>query len=115
MNSKDVRFDVETENEKLNILPPKNLTSLFSDLNNFQENNNTDEISVNCNYYDVDTFSKQKWKLRYFSILHINIASLAKHKEELETLLKMLGFSFDILAITETKIIKGSNTIYIYM
>ena len=39
-----------------------------------------------------------------FSIFHLNIASLSKHKSDLETLLTMLNFKFDIITITETKL-----------
>ena len=44
-----------------------------------------------------------------FSLFHLNIVSLSKNKDELETLLKMLDSPFDIIGLTETKIIKGSS------
>ena len=42
-----------------------------------------------------------------FSLFHTNIGSLAKHKEELETILNMLDFKFDIIGISETKLSKN--------
>ena len=54
--------------------------------------------------------SKTKHKKIFFSIFHLNIASLSKHKEELETLLSMLDCSFDIIGLTETKMIKEKIT-----
>ena len=36
--------------------------------------------------------------------IHLNIASLSKHKSDLETLLAILNYNFDIITITETKI-----------
>ena len=45
------------------------------------------------------------------SIFHMNIASLSKHKEELEAALSLLDFQFDIIGITETKILKDITPI----
>ena len=39
-------------------------------------------------------------------MFHMNIASLGLHKHELEAALSMLDIEFNIVAITETKIIK---------
>ena len=39
-------------------------------------------------------------------MLHINLASLGRHKDELIASLSMLPFDFDIIAISETRIIK---------
>ena len=36
----------------------------------------------------------------------MNIASLSKHKEELDTTLSMLNLEFDVIGLTETKIKK---------
>lgn len=42
----------------------------------------------------------------------MNIASLGMHKDELEAALSLLDVEFDIIAITETKIIKNIEPIY---
>ena len=70
------------------------LKTYFNDINNLNDNFNDldhDSPSINCNYVDISSF-------------HLNIASLSKHKEELETILNMIDLKFDILGITETKI-----------
>ena len=41
----------------------------------------------------------------------MNIASLSKHKEELEAALSLLDFQFDIIGITESKLFKGVTPI----
>ena len=46
------------------------------------------------------------------SIFHLNIASLSKHKEELETLLTILDYKFDVIGLTEIKIIKNITRTY---
>ena len=38
-----------------------------------------------------------------FSMLHINIASLGKHIDELRCILDVLNYLFDIIGITETR------------
>ena len=65
---------------------------------------------MNCNYYDIDEFNKAKFNpSKSFSILHLNIHSIKKHIEELRITLDLLNFKFDIIALSETKIQKGTN------
>ena len=45
-------------------------------------------------------------------MFHMNIASLGMHKDELEAALSLLDVQFDIIAITETKIVKYIKPIY---
>ena len=47
-----------------------------------------------------------------FSLFHTNIASLSKHKEELQTVLAMLDYKFDVIGITETKLLKNANPLF---
>ena len=49
-----------------------------------------------------DKFDSQK----YFSLFHLNIESLQAHKNDLDILLHELNFDFDIIAISETRLIK---------
>ena len=76
---------------------------------------NTDPQNENknfCKYYDLDKFIKSKFKsYGNFSVLHLNIASLQFHLEDLKIILKILDYPFDIIAISETKIKKGINPI----
>ena len=51
---------------------------------------------VNCKYYDVNEFSDLDTSLNYFSLFHLNIASLTKHYDELRVLLDQLGHGFSI-------------------
>ena len=76
---------------------------------------NTDPENKNnkfCNYYDVEKFTKKRFKSDLnFSVLHLNIASLQFHFEELKVLLQLLNYTFDIVAISESKIQKGINPV----
>ena len=51
-------------------------------------------------------------KSNHFSIFHLNIASLSKHKDEFEDLLSILDYKFDVMGITETKIKKDIVPIF---
>ena len=85
----------------------------INDFNNQQLNdNNKDEDFditpiIDCKYFDLNSFKVNKEDNKIFSLIHLNIASLEKHKEELENILSMLNFKFDVIGITETKIKKG--------
>ena len=61
---------------------------------------------LDCKYIDIESFKTIKQEKNTFSIIHLNIASLRKHKEELDTTLNMLGFKFDVIGISETKLKK---------
>ena len=60
---------------------------------------------LTCNYYDVDEFRNCKFSSdRNVSIMHLNIHSVQAHIEELNTLLSTLNHTFDIIAISESKL-----------
>ena len=63
---------------------------------------------INCKYYSIDQFVAQSYNEKnHFSIMHLNIHSLQKHIEELKAILSMLSFVFDVVCITESKLIKN--------
>ena len=98
-NLNKMSFSIKPNDKKL----IKQITNLIIE-NTDPENEN----SKFCNYYDVDKFVNKKFKPdSNFSLLHLNIASLQFHFEDLKILLQVLDFPFDIIAISETKIQKG--------
>ena len=79
----------------------------LNELNNNQiDDSNDTSPPINCKYEDISSF-KHKSNKNEFSLFHLNIASLSKHKHELETILTMLEHKFDIIGISETKLIKN--------
>ena len=75
---------IVNDNLNLQINPPPRLKTLFSDLND----RNDEECLINCEYYDYSKpipHTKDKNK----SIFHMNAASLNKHKDELITALSL--------------------------
>ena len=96
--------------ENLKSQPSDNLKHFFTELDHGQKISKVDDDknNLNCDYYDLSSFKfkNNKSKLAFF---HMNIASLSKHKDELDTMLSMLDINFDIIGITETKIQKKKN------
>ena len=92
------------------------IKAFFKGINEFNDNqiNGSDDENLpplNCKYLDIRSFNYTKSK-QDFSIFHLNIASLSKHKDELETILSMLNYKFDIIGISETKIRNGIAPTY---
>ena len=74
-----------------------------------QDDQSDDFISENVSskYYSPSDFLTSKFSKKSFSILHLNIASLTLHIDELRSLLEILEHPFDIIAITETRLKEG--------
>ena len=89
-----------------------NIKSFFKEMNNqnpfnfFEADEEGNACLINCNYVDLCNFNHKK-KKNVFSLFHTNIGSLSKHKEELETVLTMLDFKFDVIGISESKLKKN--------
>lgn len=70
------------------------------------------EPTIDCQYYNYDDFLKAKFQPRKnFSILHLNIHSIQKHIDELRSALDILNFRFDVIALSESLVIKGKQPI----
>ena len=110
--TKDIK-DIN-ENSSLKIFPTSNEKSLFNELNglNLPDDDLDEPRSINCEYYDADQPLPKLDNNRNFSLFHINIASLGKHKDEFEDLLSILDQKFDVMGITETKIKKDCVPIF---
>ena len=91
---------------------------MLNDLLQLSINLNTDKFTItisnniNCKYYQIDELKKEIVRNGKFSLLHLNIASLGMHKEEFEDILSILDLDFDILGLTETRILKEQNPTY---
>ena len=70
------------------------------------QNFSSDEFlndSISSKYYSAGDFLETKFS-NNFTMLHLNIASLSKHIDELRNLLFLLDFPFDVIGITETRL-----------
>ena len=71
------------------------------------QNFETDEFmseTISSKYFMPVEFLKNELPCQKFSMLHINIASLNKHIDELRSLLTILNHPFDIIGISETRL-----------
>ena len=112
-------FNNETE---IDFLPPSQMNTIL-ELNNFinqklnslsdnKENEEDDTSPINCIYYNIDEFTKANFNpSKSFSILHLNIHSVKRHIEELKIIINLLNFKFDVIALSESKIQKGTTPI----
>ena len=99
-------FDSNKSSLLLNTSPK--LTNLVHQLNNntIDNNKNIDDNFIYSKYFDIDEIQKMKItnKEKCLSLFHINVYSLSKNFDELQHLLKSTNKSFDVIAITETRI-----------
>ena len=79
--------------------------SIQSQLNSEDDSDDLFTSVINSKYYNIKQFNSLKPdELSSFGLLHVNIASLNKHFEELNEVLSRLKFSFDVIGISEHKI-----------
>ena len=86
----------------------------INSLQNDNEANDESDVdpSIDCQYYNFDDFLKAKFQPKTsFSILHLNIHSVQKHIDELRAALDILKFKFDVIALSESLLIKGKKPI----
>ena len=74
-------------NTCLTLKPPKNLSNLFKEFNDFsyQQNKNNENI-INCKNYDTEEIQTFNYLIQKnaLSLFHINTCSLSKNIDELE-------------------------------
>ena len=93
--------------------PTDALVNLINQLNNFTDNKQENKLNLpDCKYRDTDYFKNltKDFKRKALSFFHMNVCSLTKHFDDFNILLSDLNVSFDILAITETRIKKDSSS-----
>ena len=103
----------------VNFVPSDFQQKIFDKLNSAINNNafdldteieDKDNEVIDCKYYNVDDFASAKFSpTKSFSILHYNIHSIERHIEEFRVVLKMIDFNFDIICISESKVIKDCD------
>ena len=105
------KYNFGSNNRSLLLNPSPKLTNLVNQFNNntiINNNKNVDDHFIHSKYFDTDEIQKLKItnKEKCLSLFHINASSLSKNFDELQHLLKSSNKSFDVTAITETRIRK---------
>ena len=68
----------------------------------------TDQFMSNTilsKYYTASDFLSAKFSNKIFSIFHLNISSLQKHIDELRSMLTCINSNFDVICISETRLL----------
>ena len=112
--------NISGEDLSISFTPTEFQTDIFNRLNNIINHNNQntydddleDRIDllpmINCAYLNIDEFKAKSYEdNNFFSILHLNIHSVQRHIEEFRSVLSMLNFNFDVICLTESKLIKN--------
>ena len=107
-----MKYDNKIEFNNLVLKPPLSLSSLFNQFDNIpqtHDHRDTENV-VRCKYFDVEEVQSTKIpnKNSFISLFHTNTCSLNKISEYLEYLIKSTNISFDIIAISETRILKDT-------
>ena len=88
---------------------PANLSQLFNQFSNITKNhtNRDPDNVVKCRYYDIEEIQTLNIpnKSKSLSVFDVNTCSLSKNFDDLEYLLKTRNMNFDIIAISETRVI----------
>ena len=112
---------LNTNDCQMNFVPSDYQQKVFDTLNSAISNNafdldNEDESdgdpipTIDCKYYSIDDFKSSNFSpSKNFSVLHYNIHSIQLHIEEFRVNLQRLNFVFDIICISESKIMKDSD------
>ena len=97
---------ISSENAKrLSNLPSFSIQSLLDQLPG--QNFSTDDFlsdSIESKYYTPAQFIAEKFSKKTFTMIHLNIASLQRHIDELRTFLSILDHPFQIICISETRL-----------
>ena len=96
----------DIDQTKLNLLPSFSVQTLLDKITSEAciQTGEFESETINSKYYSPNEFLARKFSKSKFSILHLNIVSLQSRINELRGLLAILNFSFDIIAISETKL-----------
>ena len=112
-------FNASGTNQRVDVssMTPEQLSKFVCQCDSIQNliNANTDDendelfsTQVNSKYYDIKQLNSLKVDVpSSFGFLHVNIASLNAHIDDLKTVLARMKFNFDVIGISEHKIREG--------
>ena len=92
----------DSNESRLALKPPKNLSYLFNKFNSVPSDiNNTPENIISSNYYDINQLQtlKEFTDKSSLSLFHLNTCSLSKNIDNLEHLIQSTQTDFDIIAV----------------
>ena len=93
--------------EDIVLSPKKSKQSFYINCNSIKSPFEDENLPTftNSEYVDVDQYNNLKLNENCsFSVAHLNIASLSKHIDDLQCLLSLLTYPFDVIGLSEHKI-----------
>ena len=105
IDNNELFLELENKTKLLNSTPSFTIQSLLDEMPG--QNFETDEFmgeTITSKYFTPAELLQAKLPKNKFSMLHINIASLGAHIDELRNLLQALDHPFDIIGISETRL-----------
>ena len=116
MKIKSIPDNLSDDINIINSLQVNDIISQCDSFNNLinlenDDDGDVDPLSlVDSKYYDIDQLNSLELDVpSSFGLLHLNIASLDKHFDDLRLVLSKLNYKFDIIGISEHKIFKDSS------
>ena len=104
----ELTFNLSGKNlnsDKFNLTEcPRHLKELFKELNDVNS-------AVNCKYFDISDLNKFRNKRELTSYIHLNIASLPYHIDELRSLINSIDMCIDVIGVTESNIKHSDSSI----
>ena len=99
------------DNSILTLNPPPNFKLLFNQFNEITAESNKKNAKnfIICRNLDIDEMQNMKTEQNLVSLFYINSCSFNKNFEDLEYLLKATKKTFDVIAITESRVLKDTN------
>jgi len=84
------------------------MNSAYDDIDDYRDCEESHD-NLDCKYYDISEFNSLTSSSNFFSFLHLNISSMSKHFDNFTTFLGSLQHQFNIIAVTESRILKSSS------
>ena len=101
MQAKDINFG-----DQVNLSPSFTIQSLLDKIPGSINGSNEDFLSdtISSKYYTPSDFLTSKFNKSTFGMIHINIASLSLHIDDLKMLLDLLDHPWNVIGVSETKL-----------
>ena len=110
-NLNDVNFsllntDLPQFTDDTSITPCDTDKSFYNDCNSIEIplNDEKHTVHIDSKYYNLSDFNDLIIDPAALGVMHLNIASLSKHFDDLSNLLAMMKYSFPVIGLTEHKI-----------
>ena len=100
MQARDINFG-----DQVTLSPSFTIQSLLDKIPGSLHDSNDDFLadSISSKYYTPSEFISSKFNKSSFSMVHINVASLSLHIDDLKMFLELLDHPWDIIGVSETK------------